>query len=108
MQVNLDSTRMALVNDTIDGETSPEPSETQEKQFITQIEELKETVREQEALVQKQQEQINKSTEAIESQLEINEALKREHSDKSVKSQELVNELQQKLTKARNQINDLE
>ena len=35
MQVNLDSTRMALVNDTIDGETSPEPSETQEKQLMT-------------------------------------------------------------------------
>ena len=53
MQVNLDSTRMALVNDTVEADMSPGSNESNEKQYITQIEELEHTVREQDSLIEK-------------------------------------------------------
>ena len=53
MQVNLDSTRVALVNDTVEAEMSPGSNESNEKQYITQIEELQDTIREQDTLIEK-------------------------------------------------------
>ena len=53
MQVNLDSTRMALVNDTAEAEMSPGSNESNEKQYITQIEELQDTIKEQDTLIEK-------------------------------------------------------
>ena len=65
MQVNLDSTRMALVNDTVEAEMSPGSNESNEKQYITQIEELQDTIKEQDTLIEKQQKQLEKATQAI-------------------------------------------
>ena len=80
-QTNLDSTRMALVNETIESEEPPIPSEPRHKQLITEIEELKDTINEQDALVARLNEQIERAEQTIESQLNLIEEAKKAHSD---------------------------
>ena len=72
---------MALVNETIESEEPPIPSEPRHKQLITEIEELKDTINEQDALVARQNEQIEIAEQTIESQLKLIEEAKKAHSD---------------------------